>query len=251
MARRIGAPVGNGLLLAAACGLIAAGLGVAMSRRRTPPPVSLPTASMPDTNTLVRRFIMYFIVPLWHAAGIADWLCHRRTAIEKTSGGKESLIHLLMLAEMGVPVLACLFLEINAPVLALIIAAFFAHEATAMWDVSYAITRRKVSPIEQHVHSFLEMLPLMAASFITVLYWPKFLELIGLAGKREMKIRLKREPLPVAYVTVALGAVLVFEILPYVEELRRCWRANPGHLVPPRAGRLAQRSGRTPAVHVS
>jgi len=149
-----------------------------------------------------------------------------------------------MLGEMGVPVLACLFLEINAPVLAVIIAAFFVHEATAMWDVAYAVTRRKVTPIEQHVHSFLEMLPLMGASFLVVLHWPKFLELIGLAGKRDMRIRLKREPLPAPYLVAALGAVIVFEMLPYLEELRRSWRANPGRLVPPTGRVLAFR--RTP-----
>lgn len=190
---------------------------------------------MPDTNTLIRRLIMYFIVPLWHAASIADWLCHRRTKIETTAGTKESLIHLLGLAEIGLPVLACMFLEINPPVLALMIAAFFAHEATVLWDVSYAINRRKVTPIEQHVHSFLELLPLMAASFIVVLHWDKFLELLGHRGKRDMKLRLKREPLPAPYVVAALGAVLVCEILPFLEEFRRCWRANPGRLTPPQA----------------
>jgi hypothetical protein len=35
------------------------------------------------------------------------------------------------------------------------------HEATAIWDVHYAYEKRIVTPIEQHVHSFLEMPPLM------------------------------------------------------------------------------------------
>jgi hypothetical protein len=236
----------NSLLLAAAAGLVLGGAAVATSRQRRPPRIPLTGVPTPDTNTLVRRFIMYFIVPLWHAAGLADWLCHRRTAIEKTTGLKESLIHLLMLGEMGVPVLACLLLEINAPVLAMMIAAFFAHEATAMWDVSYAVTRRKVTPIEQHVHSFLEMLPLMATSFIIVLHWPKFLELLGLVGKRDMRIRLKREPLPVAYTVVALGAVVLLEMLPYLEEVRRDWRANPGRLTPPKEPSMPKELTRTP-----
>lgn len=234
----------NRLLLGAISGAAVAVAGqaaIAHARRQTPLASIIPE---PEIESVTRRFIMYVIVPLWHAAGVADWLCHRRTAIEKTTGAKESLLHLLMLGEMGVPVLACLFLEINAPVLAVIIAAFFVHEATAMWDVAYAVTRRKVTPIEQHVHSFLEMLPLMAASFLVVLHWPKFLELIGLAGKRDMRIRLKREPLPAPYLVAALGAVIVFEMLPYLEELRRSWRANPGRLVPPTGRVLAFR--RTP-----
>ena len=35
--------------------------------------------------------LMYFILPLWLAAGFADWLCHRATHIETTTGAKESL----------------------------------------------------------------------------------------------------------------------------------------------------------------
>jgi hypothetical protein len=223
----------NRLLLGAISGAVLAIAGHAAIDRPRRRGVVAAIIPEPELETVTRRFIMYFIVPLWHAAGIADWLCHRRTAIEKTTGVKESLLHLAMLGEMGVPVLACLFLEINAPVIALMIAAFFAHEATALWDVSYAVTRRKVTPIEQHVHSFLEMLPLMAASFIIVLHWDKFLELLGLRGRRDMNVRLKRDPLPAPYIVAALGAVVLFEMLPYLEELRRDWRANPGRLMPP------------------
>jgi hypothetical protein len=39
--------------------------------------------------------LMYFVLPVWLVAGFADWLCHRATHIESTTGAKESLIHLL------------------------------------------------------------------------------------------------------------------------------------------------------------
>lgn len=68
--------------------------------------------------------LMYFLLPVWFAAGFADWLCHRATHIETTTGAKESLIHLLMFAEAGVPLLAAIFLEINALVIGLAIIAF-------------------------------------------------------------------------------------------------------------------------------
>jgi hypothetical protein len=64
---------------------------------------------------------MYFLLPLWLAAGFADWLCHRATHIEATTGAKESLIHLLMFAEVSVPLLAAIFLEVNALVIGLAI----------------------------------------------------------------------------------------------------------------------------------
>ena len=60
---------------------------------------------------------MYFVLPLWLAAGFADYLCHRAAHIERTSGAKESLLHLLQFGEMAVAVLAAMFLEINALVL--------------------------------------------------------------------------------------------------------------------------------------
>jgi len=56
-------------------------------------------------------------------------------------------------AEAAIPVLAGLFLEITSPVIALMIGSFLLHDMTAQWDVSYAVTLREVTPIEQHVHS--------------------------------------------------------------------------------------------------
>lgn len=181
--------------------------------------------------------LLWFILPLWFVAGFADWLCHRATKIEATTGAKESLIHLLMFGEIAVPLLAALFLEINALIIALMIIAFLAHEATALWDVSYAVTRREVTPFEQHVHSFLEMLPLMGAAFVAVLHWPQFLALLG-TGPEAARFDLtwKQQPLPVAYIATVLTAALLFELLPYLEELWRGLRAARGRLVPARSG---------------
>lgn len=173
--------------------------------------------------------LMYFVLPMWLLAGFADYLCHRATHIELTTGPKESLIHLLLFAEMAVPVLAAIFFEINALIIAVMIVAFLLHEATSLWDVSYADGKREVSPLEQHVHSFLEMLPLMGLVVISVLHWPQFLALFGLGSEpASFAIVPKREPLPWLYVATVLSAALLFELLPYVEELWRGLRANRG-----------------------
>jgi hypothetical protein len=79
---------------------------------------------------VTQSVLMYFVLPLWLAAGFADWLCHRASNIATTSGAKESLIHLLMFAEMGIPITAAIVLEINALVIAVMIVAFLLHEAT-------------------------------------------------------------------------------------------------------------------------
>ena len=192
-----------------------------------------PPSPVSDIYEVTRNFLLYFIVPLWLAAGTADWICHRASNIEGTTGAKESLMHLLLLAEATVPVLAGLFLEITSPVLALMIAAFFLHEATALWDVSYAVTRREVTPVEQHVHSFLEMVPLMALSFIAVLHWPQMRALFGLCPERaDLSIRRKEQPLPTRFIAADLGSDLLFAVLPYLEELWRTLRASGGRLVP-------------------
>ena len=182
--------------------------------------------------------LMYFVLPVWLIAGFADWLCHRATHIESTTGAKESLIHLLMFAEVGIPLLAAMFLEVNALVIAAMIVAFFVHEATAMWDVRYATTARTVSPIEQHVHSFLEMIPLMGLVIVVALHWGQFLALFG-AGSETARFDLtwKHQQLPVAYIAVVMIVIVLFELLPYLEEFFRGLRANSGRLVPAKARR--------------
>jgi hypothetical protein len=181
---------------------------------------------MPNSEAAV-LVLLYFVLPLWLAAGFADYLCHRASSIELTTGYKESLIHLLMFSEVAVPLLAAIFLEINALVIALMIVGFIVHQLTALWDVSFANEKRYVSPIEQQVHSFLEVLPLAATLIVIILHWPQFLSLWGLGAETpRFRIVLKSDPLPWTYVTAFLSAVLIFELLPYLEELVRGWRSR-------------------------
>jgi len=167
--------------------------------------------------------LLYFILPIWLAAGFADWLCHRASRIEVTSGIKESLIHLLMFAQVAIPLLGAMFLEINAMVIAIMIVAFMLHEATAMWDVSYATATRRVSPSEQLVHSFLEVIPLMAIGSVISLHWGQFLALFGCgAGRASFVFAWKAQSLPIWYIAPIMTIILAFEFLPYIEEFVRC-----------------------------
>lgn len=129
-----------------------------------------------------------------------------------------------------------MFLDINAVIIATMLVAFLIHEATAMWDVRYATTARTVTPIEQHVHSFLEMIPLMGIIIVISLHWGQFLALFGF-GSESARFNLveKPEPLPVAYIVAMLGVILRFEFLPYIEEFVRGLRANAGKHLPERA----------------
>ena len=87
--------------------LLRGGSGHAPQRPRF---LEVPSASEPfppkrqdPTAEIARAFLMYFVVPLWTAAGTADAACHRASNIETTSGPKESAIHILMLVEVGIP----------------------------------------------------------------------------------------------------------------------------------------------------
>ena len=107
-----------------------------------------------------RRYLMYIIMPVWSVTGFLDWLWHRQTKIETTSGVKESVMHLLMMAEAGAPILTGLFLEMNAGALALMGAGWLAHEITVAWDVNYTISRRKIFPREQQTDGYCKPFPL-------------------------------------------------------------------------------------------
>lgn len=180
-------------------------------------------------RTAARKLLLYAVPPAWIAAGFSDWLCHRATHIETTAGTKESLMHLLMQAEFAVPVLLTLFCEITPPVIASEIAAFLAHEATVHWDLTYTSPRREIPPIEQQVHSYLELVPLVAIALIAVLHWPETKALFGFGARPiDFSLRPRKQQLPLWYRTGFLSAVALFEALPYCEELWRCLRANDG-----------------------
>jgi len=181
-----------------------------------------------DTTQVTRGFLLYFLLPLWIGAGLADWTCHRVSHIEKTSGTHESLIHMLMLTEAGIAMLAGLLLQINALIIALMLVAYLAHEATAMWDVRYASAHRKLMPIEQNIHSFLDMIPLMAVSFVIILHWQDFLSLFALGPKvADFSIRKKIGAVPsFEYTAVFLAVAVALVEIPYAEELIRCRRAE-------------------------
>jgi hypothetical protein len=194
------------------------------------------------TVLATRRYMMYVLLPVWFVPGVLDWIWHRQTKIETTSGVKESLIHSLMMTEVGAPVLMGLFCELNAGAFAVMLGAAALHEATAFWDVRFAVSRRKVFPREQHTHSLLEVLPLAAISFAACLHPNAFLSLFG-AGpeQRELALHRKWAALPKAYVAGICGAIALFIVAPYAEENIRCWKASRKGLT----GRDAPRCART------
>ncbi len=178
-------------------------------------------------DVALRRALLYGLMPFWVLPGLLDWALHRRAKIERNAGTHESLTHVLMTNIIGVPITAALLCDINALVLTSMIAGAFAHEAVVVWDVGYAYGRREVSPLEQHTHSFLEVLPFAATTLAICLKPTQFAAIFGRGGEpARWHLAPKDPPLSTRYVLTILGCVAGLVVLPYIEEFVRCYRTD-------------------------
>ena len=185
-------------------------------------------------DVALKRFTAYGVVPVWLAAGFLDYVWHRRTRIESTSGIQESLMHTLMMFEAAPAVLSPLLLEVNAGVLTEM--AFFAvaHELTVLWDLWFTSPRRTIPAGEQVIHTFLEAPPFVVTAVAIATHWEQFLSLLRRGRTRaHFDLRLQRPSLSTASMVRLVLAMALFGALPHADELRRCFQAV-------KAGRVGQ-----------
>jgi hypothetical protein len=168
-----------------------------------------------DLSPLILNFMFWVLLPLWIVAGIADYTLHRRTSIETTSGFTESTLHLVQAAQIGALVLLGLFLESTTLVLALMVLLVLAHTLTAIGDSSWSTPRRYISPLEQHVHSHLEYIPLVAVSLIVLLNWRE---------PTDFSFRWRQPAVPLPQLLTVLISVFGLQGVLLAEETRRTWR---------------------------
>ncbi|HSR64101.1 MAG TPA: hypothetical protein VLM17_00640 [Xanthomonadaceae bacterium] len=161
------------------------------------------------------------VFPAWLLSGCADYLCHARTDIAHTSGRHESALHLLQTAEIGLPVLLFLFFEVDALVLSVLLAGVVAHTATSWADLRWATPRREITPGEQYVHSFLNVLPWIALSLVAVLHWPVVAAMFDPAVASDWGLRLRRPAFPLPLLAAVLAASLLLGVLPGLWEYAR------------------------------
>jgi hypothetical protein len=172
--------------------------------------------------------LMFAVLPVWIVAGLADYFCHRATRIEETSGTRESLLHFLQFLLVGAPVTAALFLYPNAGFFLFAFVCILLHHGVAALDLVYTDGIRRIAPREQMVHSFLEIVPITAFLLLAVIYWPQFLSMLGL-GLEPSHFFPEMRLLPPGYIAAILGAAVVLNLLPYIEELWRCLRQANRH----------------------
>jgi hypothetical protein len=190
------------------------------------PPLRIPKQAN-DVETATLRYLLFVLLPAWFLPGVADWWRHRRTDIEHTAGVRESLIHALMMAEVGVPITLALLCEINPLALTVMVGSIGMHEATALWDVRTAERAgREVTPLEQHIHSFLESLPFMGVSAVACVHWREVQRLLrGERRSDDWRLVPKKNRLPRSYLAAVAAGIGGLIVVPYAEELLRCLRA--------------------------
>jgi hypothetical protein len=172
------------------------------------------------------------VLPLWVAAGLADWACHWRTGIEHTAGLAESAFHWLMFSLVGTGVVAGLLLRLNAGLLMVCAALAVVHHVVVYIELRHVAPLREIRPFEQMVHSFLELLPFTALALLAVLAAAAG----ELAWPLNFGLALREPALPGRLVAGMLLAVLLFNAVPLLHEFWRAWVA--------RRRRLAQQQAR-------
>lgn len=174
---------------------------------------------MPTIAELLRGLLMYAILPLWVLAGFLDWQQHRSSRIESTTGITESVFHWVLFAEGGCALFCALVLPFQPMLVALAFTLLAAHELTTWLELKVVVGGRFISPAEQMLHSFLEILPWCA---IVTVYLLRTTE-IGLPA-----VAAYSEILTPTYLALLFLFIVVMNVLPLTEETLRCLRARDG-----------------------
>jgi hypothetical protein len=148
---------------------------------------------------------------LWLVAGALDFWLHRTSSIESTSGVPESKLHLAQIAILGLATALWLGFRASHGLFAILLALVCLHAVTGYWDTRVAYPKRAIRPLEQHVHSILDLAPWVA---IGAVYWSLPSTHVGSA--------LAFEPAPVALWIFALVPAVLLVVLPALGEFRRC-----------------------------
>lgn len=148
---------------------------------------------------------------LWLTAGAMDFWLHRASSIETTSGLKESALHLVQIAILGAATLLWLSFRPSQLLFLILLALVCLHAITGYWDTRVAYPNRAIRPLEQHVHSILDLAPWIAIGAIS---WamPDTHVVTGLAFRLA----------PVALWLFSIVPALILTLLPALREFHSC-----------------------------
>jgi hypothetical protein len=178
-------------------------------------------------DALLRDFLLYAILPAWVFFGFVDYLCHKASRIEETTGLRETALHALMGLQIGVPIFLGLFLEINPLIFLIMSVVLVTHEIVAHYDVKLAYPARVISVWEIHAHSFLEVIPFVIFGLVALLRWPAFLDFLSLRWERGFAFAPKARPVDSGFIFGYLLLMIALGFIPFIEEFFRCLRRRP------------------------
>ncbi len=166
-------------------------------------------------RTGLAALLIWGIYPAWLLAGAGDYLCHRKTDIERTSSTTESWLHLVQFVCLAIALACAMLLQVGAAVFAVMVAFVLAHSALSYIDVRYTDGRRRILPIEQTIHGFMDVLPLVAVALFGVQHWQQ-IRVGSTAFALHAAVDIER--------VLLLSSFAVLAGLPILEELLRGFR---------------------------
>jgi hypothetical protein len=134
-----------------------------------------------DMRALLLALIVGVLYPIWLIAGGLDYLCHRRTRIELTSGSKESWMHVAQFGCIVIVMTLAVLLETSAAVWVLMLCFVLLHSVFVYADVSYTNGLREISALEQQVHGYMEVMPIVAVCLVGIMDWSQIRASSGFA----------------------------------------------------------------------
>jgi hypothetical protein len=157
---------------------------------------------------------------LWLMAGLGDFVRHRRTDLPHTSGVAESVSHLVQLALLALAIVIGLAFQMGRAVGLLLLVLVVMHAAVGYWDTRTAFERRRViTPLEQHIHSVLDMAPWIALAWLLATTWPA-------AASDGWQISPRRPALPFAIWSAVLAPAAALSVVPALLEFNAAWKAR-------------------------
>lgn len=163
--------------------------------------------------------LVYVGLLAWQVAGMLDFHLHRRTDLPHTSGLAESTLHLLQLGLVGSAILLAMLFEVRMPIIATMALLVLSHAFVGYADTRQAFGRRPILPLEQHVHSVLDMAPWIGLGLVIAWNWPA-----SISADWALNFRQPALPVPVWLLVMVPAALLCG--LPGLLEWRAAWLAR-------------------------
>ncbi len=131
--------------------------------------------------------------------------------------------------QVGIPIFLCLLFQVNALVLIAFSLSLLLHGIVAYCDVKLARNERQISILEMHAHAFLSTTPLFLFFMLVAINWQTLAELYQAGPTSSDHFSLIPASTLVGgpfYVPMFAATLLLFCVIPYLEELYRCVRTS-------------------------